>query len=153
MHPEVEQVGPGACPICGMDLEPKFADAADDSDEQQFRDMKRRFWVGVCLVGAAVDHGDGADGRFAIGRIHPGWMVWLAAACVGNAGRVLVRLAAACSRCKVVSDDEPEHVLADCGGNARRIPVQSFCRLVSAIRSRRLSLKTANRRSISRPLR
>ena len=49
MHPEVEQVGPGACPICGMDLEPKFVDVADDSDEQQFADMKRRFWVGVVL--------------------------------------------------------------------------------------------------------
>jgi Cu+-exporting ATPase len=49
MHPEVEQVGPGACPICGMDLEPKFANAEDESDEQQFLDMKRRFWVGVIL--------------------------------------------------------------------------------------------------------
>ena len=49
MHPEVEQVGPGACPICGMDLEPKFVDAADDADERQFLDMKRRFWVGVAL--------------------------------------------------------------------------------------------------------
>lgn len=49
MHPEVEQVGPGDCPICGMDLEPKFVDMADESDEQQYRDMKRRFWVGVVL--------------------------------------------------------------------------------------------------------
>lgn len=49
MHPEVEQVGPGSCPICGMDLEPKFVDVADDSDEQQFADMKRRLWVGVVL--------------------------------------------------------------------------------------------------------
>ena len=49
MHPEIEQVGPGACPICGMDLEPKFVDATDDSDERQYLDMKRRFWVGVAL--------------------------------------------------------------------------------------------------------
>ncbi len=49
MHPEVEQIGPGACPICGMDLEPKFVDAADDSEDHQYRDMKRRFWVGVVL--------------------------------------------------------------------------------------------------------
>jgi len=27
MHPEVEQVGPGACPKCGMDLEPKTCGA------------------------------------------------------------------------------------------------------------------------------
>ncbi len=49
MHPEVEQVGPGACPICGMDLEPKFVNATSDENESQFLDMKRRFWVGVTL--------------------------------------------------------------------------------------------------------
>ncbi|MCA9238153.1 MAG: YHS domain-containing protein, partial [Planctomycetales bacterium] len=27
MHPEVEQIGPGSCPKCGMDLEPKTATA------------------------------------------------------------------------------------------------------------------------------
>lgn len=49
MHPEIEQVGPGDCPICGMDLEPKFVDMADDGDDEQYADMKRRFWVGVVL--------------------------------------------------------------------------------------------------------
>ena len=49
MHPEIEQVGPGDCPICGMDLEPKFVDMADEGDEQQYRDMLRRFWVGTIL--------------------------------------------------------------------------------------------------------
>ena len=49
MHPEIEQVGPGSCPICGMDLEPKFIDASDNSDEQQLQAMKLRFWVGAAL--------------------------------------------------------------------------------------------------------
>jgi len=49
MHPEIEQVGPGDCPICGMDLEPKFVDMADDADDGQYADMLRRFWVGVAL--------------------------------------------------------------------------------------------------------
>jgi len=49
MHPEIEQVGPGDCPICGMDLEPKFIDMADHGDDVQYADMKRRFWVGVAL--------------------------------------------------------------------------------------------------------
>jgi len=49
MHPEIEQVGPGACPICGMDLEPKFVDMAEHGDDEQYADMKRRFWVGVAL--------------------------------------------------------------------------------------------------------
>ena len=49
MHPEVEQVGPGDCPICGMDLEPKYVDMSDHGDEESYRDMLRRFWVGVVL--------------------------------------------------------------------------------------------------------
>lgn len=49
MHLEIEQVGPGDCPICGMDLEPKFVDIANDGDDEQYNDMKRRFWVGVAL--------------------------------------------------------------------------------------------------------
>ncbi len=49
MHPEIEQQGPGDCPICGMDLEPKFIDMADHGDDAQYADMKRRFWVGVVL--------------------------------------------------------------------------------------------------------
>tara|TARA_R110002049_G_scaffold288534_1_gene471092 strand:+ start:2033 stop:4420 length:2388 start_codon:yes stop_codon:yes gene_type:complete len=49
MHPEIEQVGPGDCPICGMDLEPKLVEMADQGDEEQYQDMKLRFWVGVAL--------------------------------------------------------------------------------------------------------
>ncbi|WP_237607325.1 heavy metal translocating P-type ATPase [Roseimaritima sediminicola] len=49
MHPEIEQVGPGDCPICGMDLEPKFVDMADHGDDPQYTDMKRRFWIGAVL--------------------------------------------------------------------------------------------------------
>lgn len=49
MHPEIEQVGPGSCPICGMDLEPKFAGESDESEAAQYRGMRLRFWVGVIL--------------------------------------------------------------------------------------------------------
>lgn len=49
MHPEIEQVGPGDCPICGMDLEPKTVTATDDADDEQLVDLTRRFWVGVAL--------------------------------------------------------------------------------------------------------
>lgn len=48
MHPEVEQVGPGNCPKCGMDLEPKMI-AIDEDDDGSESDMTRRFWVGVAL--------------------------------------------------------------------------------------------------------
>ena len=49
MHPEIEQVGPGDCSICGMDLEPKFAGAANEGEEEQYRFMQRRFVIGVAL--------------------------------------------------------------------------------------------------------
>ncbi|QDV23343.1 heavy metal translocating P-type ATPase [Aureliella helgolandensis] len=49
MHLEIEQVGPGDCPICGMDLEPKVISAAAEEDEQQYLQMRRRFWGSVVL--------------------------------------------------------------------------------------------------------
>ena len=42
MHPEVEQLGPGSCPICGMDLEPK--DVPVEEDTAELAAMNRRFW-------------------------------------------------------------------------------------------------------------
>ncbi len=49
MHSEIEQVGPGDCPICGMDLEPKVVVMVNHGEDEQYLDMKRRFWVGVAL--------------------------------------------------------------------------------------------------------
>ena len=51
MHPEIQQVGPGDCPICGMDLEPQAVDADADADQAQLFEMRWRFWLGVlCSV-------------------------------------------------------------------------------------------------------
>ena len=47
MHPEVRQVGPGSCPICGMALEPE-AGGADDGGE--LADMTRRLWISTLLA-------------------------------------------------------------------------------------------------------
>jgi Cu+-exporting ATPase len=49
MHPEVVQSGPGACPICGMALEPRPV-ALDEGDNPELIDMTRRFWVSVTLT-------------------------------------------------------------------------------------------------------
>ncbi len=49
MHLEIEQVGPGDCPICGMDLEPKFVDASGSGEDEQYYEMRHRFWIGVAL--------------------------------------------------------------------------------------------------------
>ena len=48
MHPEVEQMGPGACPKCGMDLELKGGDAGGDTPE--LRAMTQRFWAALALT-------------------------------------------------------------------------------------------------------
>jgi heavy metal translocating P-type ATPase len=46
MHPEVVSDKPGACPKCGMALEPV---AGGEEDEAEYRDMRRRFWVSAAL--------------------------------------------------------------------------------------------------------
>lgn len=48
MHPSVRQNGPGACPICGMALEPVQATAEQDANPE-LRDFMRRLWVSVIL--------------------------------------------------------------------------------------------------------
>ena len=49
MHPQVRQMGPGSCPICGMGLEPVLA-TADQGESPELRDMTRRFWIGTALT-------------------------------------------------------------------------------------------------------
>src|SRR5215472_7895601 len=49
MHPQIRQVGPGFCPICGMALEPELA-AAQAAPNPELADMTRRFWVGLALA-------------------------------------------------------------------------------------------------------
>ncbi len=48
MHPEVRQDHPGACPICGMALEPAMV-TADEGPSAELIDMTRRFWIGLVL--------------------------------------------------------------------------------------------------------
>jgi Cu+-exporting ATPase len=49
MHPEIRQVGPGSCPICGMALEPVLA-SAESGPNHELIDMTRRFWIGLVLT-------------------------------------------------------------------------------------------------------
>ncbi|HXM30949.1 MAG TPA: YHS domain-containing protein, partial [Xanthobacteraceae bacterium] len=48
MHPDIRRLGPGACPICGMALEPLIA-TTDSGPNPALIDMKRRFWIGLAL--------------------------------------------------------------------------------------------------------
>ncbi len=76
MDPEVVSSRPGACPKCGMALEPRVADLSD-APNPELVDMTRRFWTGVVL-GAPVfllTMGDMASGgalshRFGVGLVN-----------------------------------------------------------------------------------
>jgi Cu+-exporting ATPase len=49
MHPEIVRDGPGACPICGMALEPMMPEAGF-APNPELADMTRRFWIGLVLA-------------------------------------------------------------------------------------------------------
>jgi P-type Cu+ transporter len=48
MHPEIIQIGPGSCPICGMALEPMDIFAEVEADPE-YDSMRLRFWVSAAL--------------------------------------------------------------------------------------------------------
>ncbi|HUP91065.1 MAG TPA: heavy metal translocating P-type ATPase [Solimonas sp.] len=49
MHPEVQNKGPGSCPICGMALEPKSPSAGPE-DDSELRSMQRRLLISAALA-------------------------------------------------------------------------------------------------------
>jgi Cu+-exporting ATPase len=53
MHPQIRQVGPGSCPICGMALEPEVA-SLDTPPNPELADVTQRFWIGLVLSLPAV---------------------------------------------------------------------------------------------------
>ena len=78
MHPEVVSDRPGACPKCGMALEPRVADLSD-APNPELVDMTRRFWIGVAL-GAPVfllTMGDMLTGGSLAHRIGMTWVNWI----------------------------------------------------------------------------
>src|SRR6266566_2773954 len=48
MHPEIEQDQPGACPKCGMTLEPKTI-GGDEHEHGETRSLSRKFWIALVL--------------------------------------------------------------------------------------------------------
>jgi Cu+-exporting ATPase len=79
MHPEIEQVGPGDCPICGMALEPKTVTLEEEGPSAEYLDMRRRFWVSAVLslpllVWVMGDHLFGLGFAHAIPRAAAHWI-------------------------------------------------------------------------------
>ena len=76
MHPEIRQVGPGSCPICGMALEPLVV-TADSGPNQELIDMTRRFWIGLLLTSPvfALEMGGHVTGlMMTLGRQTNNWI-------------------------------------------------------------------------------
>lgn len=49
MHPEIKQIGPGSCPICGMALEPTVLTTDHQEDQSEYLDMRKRFIFSVAF--------------------------------------------------------------------------------------------------------
>lgn len=78
MHPEIRQVGPGSCPICGMALEP-LAITAEPEANPELADMNRRFWIGLVLTVpvVALEMGGHIPGLDLHHLLAPGLLNWV----------------------------------------------------------------------------
>lgn len=75
MHPEVIRNGPGACPICGMALEP-MTPSLNSGPNPELADMSRRFWVGLALAVPVLVLEMGAH-LFGWHLVPPTWNPWV----------------------------------------------------------------------------
>jgi Cu+-exporting ATPase len=75
MHPEIRQVGPGSCPICGMALEPATV-TAEAGPNAELADMTRRFWIGLALTAPvfALEMGGHLGMSHALSRQASSWI-------------------------------------------------------------------------------
>ncbi len=82
MDPDVIRDGPGACPKCGMALEPILDDVlAPDADapNPELVDMTRRFWIAVACTAPVflLTMGDMATGGVLMHRLGAGVVNWI----------------------------------------------------------------------------
>jgi len=76
MHPQVRQIGPGSCPICGMTLEPAVP-VTDTGPNQELADMRRRFWIGLPLALVVLVLAMGHDVRALSAIADAPWSAWM----------------------------------------------------------------------------
>ena len=75
MDPEVKQVGPGTCPICGMALEPEQV-SLDQGPDPELIGMRKRFWIALVLTAPVFAIEMGRH----LGLMHlvlPPWSNWI----------------------------------------------------------------------------
>ena len=138
MHPEIRQVGPGSCPICGMALEPETV-TAEAAPNPELADMSRRFWIGLALtlpvfaleMGGEIPALLPARARFAppldLLQLRP-----------RDAGRPLGGLAVLRAWLGLDRPSQPEHVQPDRARHGRGLHLQPRRDLDARIFSRRI---------------
>jgi Cu+-exporting ATPase len=96
MHPQIVRPVPGACPICGMALEPRTPTASAE-ENPELKDMTRRFWLATALAAPVLVLGmsDMIPGQPLQRLLSPALIVWielvLATPCVLWAGWPLLQ--------------------------------------------------------------
>ncbi len=78
MHPEIRQEGPGACPKCGMALEPLTV-SAESHDQSELLDMRRRFWICLALTLPVffLAMAEMVPAVHSSGMLHGRWTAWI----------------------------------------------------------------------------
>ena len=141
MHPQIRQVGPGSCPICGMALEPVLA-TAEAGPNAELIDMSRRFWIGLVLSlpVVALEMGGHLTGLLHyVSQSTSNWIQMI----LGHAGRALGGLAVFRARLEFVAHAQSEHVHAHRDGNGRRLGLQRRRHSCARNISRQLSASAA----------
>jgi P-type Cu+ transporter len=83
MDPEILETKPGACPICGMALEPRVV-SLEEGPNPELRDMTRRFWISLgptllVMMLAMADMIPGRPLQQIISASARNWVQWLLA--------------------------------------------------------------------------
>ena len=138
MHPQIRQVGPGNCPICGMALEPETV-TADAGPNAELIDMTRRLWIGLILAVPVIALEMGGH----LTNLHmwlPAENLELDSARARDASRLVGRLAILSARMGLARQPQSQHVHPDRHGHGRRLDLQrgrdGRARLVSSSHSR-----------------
>ena len=69
MHPQVRQIGPGSCPICGMALEPETV-SLETGPDPEYIDMLRRFHLRLRPRDAAIAGRPVRAAQSGVGQAH-----------------------------------------------------------------------------------
>ena len=124
MHPEIVRNGPGNCPICGMALEPRVSAGVHEEDDSELRSMQRRFWVGVALSIPLLAISMGGMAAGSPSAQPARGLDGVAATRACHAGRALGRLAILPARMGVARQSTPEYVHAHRHGHRHSVSLQ-----------------------------